>query len=207
MHSDTDRTLALAGIFQAAILTRDVARKGICDAEALRSSTYSLFQFDAPGVPEVFRGEQGVAVGLRTLVNQISQPDQRDLEISKYVVAIVHLSGKLEKDGTALKKLSDALVALKLKSTEFDLPMSAKYLQLGAIYQDHISNIGSQIMIQGEPLHLQNPENAARVRTALLAGIRAAMLWRQCGGRKRHLLLQRRRIVTTARQLLDQPPD
>ncbi len=58
-------------------------------------------------------------------------------------------------------------------------------------------------MIAGEPLHLQNPDNAARIRVALLAGIRAAVLWRQAGGRKWQLLLRRRALGRTSRELID----
>ncbi|MGB5652079.1 MAG: DUF489 family protein, partial [Sedimenticolaceae bacterium] len=59
----------------------------------------------------------------------------------------------------------------------------------------------------GEPLHLQNPDNATRIRVALLAGIRAAVLWRQAGGKKWHLLLHRRAIASRARELVDSNDD
>ncbi len=58
-------------------------------------------------------------------------------------------------------------------------------------------------MVRGEPLHLQNPDNAARIRVALLAGIRAAVLWRQAGGSKWQFLLQRRKTAAKARELVD----
>jgi high frequency lysogenization protein len=58
-------------------------------------------------------------------------------------------------------------------------------------------------MVRGEPLHLQNPDNATRIRVALLAGIRAAVLWRQTGGKKWQLLLRRRAIAASARDLVD----
>ncbi|MGD8349299.1 MAG: DUF489 family protein, partial [Gammaproteobacteria bacterium] len=42
---------------------------------------------------------------------------------------------------------------------------------------------------------------AARVRASLLAGIRAAVLWRQLGGNKWKLLFARKKYVAIARQL------
>jgi high frequency lysogenization protein len=57
-------------------------------------------------------------------------------------------------------------------------------------------------MVQGDPTHLRNPETGARIRAFLLAGIRAALLWRQCGGRRRDLLLRRGRLIAAARELL-----
>ena len=55
----------------------------------------------------------------------------------------------------------------------------------------------------GDPNLLNRPEIAARIRALLLAGVRAAVLWHQCGGRRLQLLLQARRTVNTARALLD----
>jgi high frequency lysogenization protein len=37
----------------------------------------------------------------------------------------------------------------------------------------------------------------------LLSGIRAAVLWRQCGGKKLQLLFSRRRIAVLAREVLE----
>ena len=57
-------------------------------------------------------------------------------------------------------------------------------------------------MVRGEPLHLQNPENVNRIRALLLAAIRSAMLWRQCGGRRLHILLGRKKLWRMADALL-----
>ena len=85
----------------------------------------------------------------------------------------------------------------------FDLGDSVQNEQLADIYQERISMLGPRIMIGGEPLHLQNPDNAARIRVALLAGIRAAVLWRQAGGHKWQLLLRRRAMGRKSRELID----
>ena len=65
---------------------------------------------------------------------------------------------------------------------------------LADIYSTTISTLSPRIMVRGEPLHLQNPENINRIRALLLAGIRSAMLWRQCGGRRLQILLGRKRL-------------
>jgi high frequency lysogenization protein len=58
-------------------------------------------------------------------------------------------------------------------------------------------------MVAGEQNYLQKTETAARVRTLLLAGIRAAVLWRQLGGSKWKLLFARKKYVAVARQLAE----
>jgi high frequency lysogenization protein len=73
--------------------------------------------------------------------------------------------------------------------------------KLAEIYAQTISTLTPRILVNGEHGHLSNPLIAAKVRAALLAGIRAAFLWRQLGGRRWQLLLQRRRIIGAARNL------
>jgi high frequency lysogenization protein len=198
-----DRALAFAGIFQGARLAQDIARSGICDAAAFEASRDSLFEFSPDSVDAVFGGTSGVALGMRTLLKQLERPAQRDLEISRYAIAVLHLADRLRRDDDAMQALYDDLKALERRRTGFELGDSTLHEQFGEIYQTHISTLGPRIMIKGEPLHLQNPDNAARIRVALLAAVRAAVLWRQTGGRKWHVLLRRRAITTALRELID----
>jgi len=202
-YSETDRITALGGIFQAAHLARDIARNGMCDAQVFKASRETLFDFEPESVEAVFGGRQGVADGLRTLIKQLEQPDQRDLEIARYVISLLDLADRLLRSGHSMQTLHDGLTALARKREHFELGDSVQNEQLAQIYQDTISVLGPRIMIRGEPLHLQNPDNATRIRVALLAGIRAAVLWRQAGGKKWQLLLRRRAIAAKACDIVD----
>lgn len=206
-YSDKDRAMALAGVFQAARLARDIARNGVCDAQGFRTSRQTLFDFEPDSVESIFGGISGVGIGLRTMLRQFEQPAERDLETARYVVALIHLGDRLLANADSMRSLHDDLTALQRRTQHFDLAESTTNEQLAAIYQDRISTLGPRIMIRGEPLHLQNSDNAARIRVALLAGIRAAVLWRQAGGKKWQLLLRRRRIAATSRELVDSLPD
>ena len=57
-------------------------------------------------------------------------------------------------------------------------------------------------MVQGNPVYLGQPVVVGEVRATLLAALRSAVLWRQLGGSWWDLLLQRRHLVETARELL-----
>jgi high frequency lysogenization protein len=57
-------------------------------------------------------------------------------------------------------------------------------------------------MVNGEQQYLSNPDNVNRIRALLLAGIRAGVLWHQVGGRRWHILFNRKGLVDTASQLL-----
>lgn len=202
-YSDRDRILALGGIYQAARLVRDLAREGNCDQEALDTSLNTLFIFDTPTVAAVFGSESGVARGLRALVTQLEEPRDRDIEIAQYVISLIHLADKLRSSGQELDAIGDALNNLQRRLDTFELNEQTRDRQLADIYQEHVSSIAPQIMVKGEPLHLQNPDNASRIRSVLLSGVRCAILWRQTGGKKRQLLFSRRKIAQLARDILN----
>jgi high frequency lysogenization protein len=65
-------------------------------------------------------------------------------------------------------------------------------------------------MVQGDPQYLQVGDNAARIRVLLLAGIRACVLWRQAGGNRWRLILNRQALLNEASrqlELLNRPND
>lgn len=202
-YTDLDRTLALAGVFQAARLTRQLGRRGMTDASALSSSQASIFRLNPVDVADVYGGVQGVSMGLRALIDQLDTTQDRDAEISRYAVGVIQLAIKLTKDAAGQEGLGRDISDLEDRRKAFDMDDAAMFAPLADIYQRHISTLTPRIMVKGEPLHLQNPDTAARIRACLLAGIRAAHLWLQCGGSRWQLIFKRRHYVLTARELLN----
>jgi high frequency lysogenization protein len=72
---------------------------------------------------------------------------------------------------------------------------------LAELYQNSISQLRPRIIVMGEQHYLENPANANKIRVLLLAGIRSAWLWRQCGGSRLGFLLNRRKLREEARRL------
>ncbi|MDP5040953.1 MAG: DUF489 family protein, partial [Paraglaciecola sp.] len=75
---------------------------------------------------------------------------------------------------------------------------------LAAIYSDVISPVGRKIQIAGTPALLKRNDNQHKVRACLLAGLRAAVLWRQLGGKRRQILFSRQSILRDAKLVLNQ---
>ncbi|MEK6772160.1 MAG: DUF489 family protein, partial [Pseudomonadota bacterium] len=71
-----DRTLALAGLFQAARLAQTLAREGRADEPAFAASLKSLFSFDAENVAEVYGGIAGVVPGLQLIEEKLNNRGQ-----------------------------------------------------------------------------------------------------------------------------------
>ena len=68
-----DRTLALGGIFQAALLVQKLARRGRADTGPMQASVKSVLVIDAIDTRSVFGGVDGVKVGLLALRDRMGR--------------------------------------------------------------------------------------------------------------------------------------
>ncbi len=200
-----DRTLALAGIFQAAELVRQVARHGVVEDEAYKQSLYSLLQQDAESTEAVYGGLQGVKMGLTALLGRVppkNNAPRRDLEVMGYVIGAIVLERKLIKQPAMLNVLSDGIQTARWLTEHYDLTHPEIVSHFARLYSNTISTFDYRIQVHGESRFLQNAANADRVRALLLAAIRSAVLWRQRGGNRWQFLFSRGKILHMAQQLL-----
>ncbi len=203
-HSQADRTLALAGIYQSVLLVQEVARTGSVPAAQLSSMLETLFRFDASSVVEVYGDASTVKRGLKMLIEQLSGNTQNiDREIIQYGVSLLHLEKLLSKSQPLMNKLARDLEQVQGKMEYFDVSHENIVAALADIYQQDISPIGPKIMVQGEHIHLSQQSNANKIRALLFAGLRSAVLWRQCGGTRLQLLFSRKKYLASAEQILN----
>lgn len=204
-----DRTLALAGIFQAARLAQQLAREGRSDADSLRASIDSILRIDAASTAEVFGSVSGASAGLEILARQLGGGAKPvDFELAHYVLNLMQLAHALERRPDLQETIRLGIQAADTPDGSDEgadhEPMGAPLPlieRLAALYRETISTLSPRIMVNGEPAHLADPRTAATIRAALLAGVRAAVLWRQLGGRRWHLLLARARFAREAQRL------
>lgn len=195
------RVLALAGIFQALSLVRDIARTGDCDHEAMEASLASVFKLEAASAADVFGGNQGVRRGLRVLVEQV-EGDDRDLPLFHMLVSVMKLERSLARRPEINQSLGAALADMQRQLQHFPVIHAAIVARLADLYCNSLSGLRPRVNVVGSPLYLQQPTHAARIRALLLAAVRAAVMWRQLGGRRRHLLFRPQREVMIARGML-----
>ncbi len=202
MSAIEEQALALAGVVQAARLVDQISRTGSYPDEFLQSSINSLFEFDVDSTAAVFGGTAGVKLGLANLVSMLASQDESEGgEMVRYVFSILHLERKFSADRGMLE-----VVRARLEHTQFKSEYFANHVQevchsISGIYQDTISTFKFRIKVTGSMQQLQNPNNADMIRALLLAGIRSAVLWRQLGGRRWKLPLQRKKLLRAAQQL------
>lgn len=197
-----NQTLALAGIFQGAFLARNLATFGRCDEDQLRVSLESILMLDVASVTAVYGGAAvNLRKGLRVLREQLRPSGQaRDLDISRYCAAMIQLADNVIKNTETTGKLQQELT--RLQTLEFDVLDPTMINALANTYRTCISQLSPRIMVNGQPEFLNNDLIAAKIRAALLSGLRSAVLWRQCGGSKLGLLISRGRYLHKADQLL-----
>ena len=74
--------------------------------------------------------------------------------------------------------------------------------QLAHIYKDTISTYPTKVQVTGNSQYLQQAANQSKIRALLLSAIRSAVLWNQVGGKKRHFLFSKAKIIDTAKAFL-----
>jgi len=208
-RSFSDLVLALAGLFQSAKLVQQLAREGRTDNDAFRTSIESILRIDAPDVAGVYGGHAGLRIGLDLLRTRLSgSSSPADVEMARYVVALMQLEGMLRHRPALLEAVRQGIDTAQeqMKFFESSAPVEGPHPKLveklAELYTQTLSTLTPRIMVSGEHGHLNNPVIAAKVRAALLAGIRSAVLWRQIGGRRWQLLFSRGKIARTAAELL-----
>jgi high frequency lysogenization protein len=200
------QTLALAGLYQAARLVQQTARGRIRDAAATRTSIGSIFMTSPASVDDVYDGTAGLVTGLALLREQLGNGNSgRDPELTGYVITVMHLERKLSRQPALLEMIARGIDALRNDETYGPGPTPDIIAALAEIYTDTISTLTPRIMVQGEPAILDSPESRDMIRALLLAGMRAAVLWRQCGGGRIRLLFGRKALLQHAQTLAHTP--
>lgn len=198
--------LTLAAISQAIQQVQKVAWKGqMDDAEAL-PLIKSIFALTPDSVIELYGGSASLTSGLRILRSQLNASgEERNPEFGRYMANIFTIQKQFMKRADVQEILSSRIEHSRRLLDYDDMMSSNMMATLADCYSQSISNLPLRIQVQGNPHILQNKLNQDKIRALLLAAVRAAVLWRQVGGKKRQFLFNRKQIGDTANQLLTQP--
>lgn len=199
----TDRTLALAGIFQCATQVAQVARRGIVDTASFETCIHSVFITDPQETADVYGSRAALRSGLHAMIQQIEGRQPLDPDITRYALAMLVLERKLAKRSDLLDTISKGIQNAQRQADHFQSYVHDSVIaNLAETYSKSISTLTPRIMVKGENNYLQEQANADKVRALLLAGIRSAVLWSQCGGSRWQLLLRRRAYLEEAKRQL-----
>jgi len=199
-----DRCTALAGIFQAARLVQQTSRAEKRDAAATTASIYSIFNTDPETVADVYGNPAALLTGLGALKNQLdNNAGRRDMELTGYVITLMHLERKLSRRPDLMNTISTGIDKLKAQTAGHDPEQATIIAGLADIYRETASTLQPRIMVKGDESVLSNSSSQNMIRALLLAGIRATVLWSQCGGSRIKLIFQRKALLECCSRMLE----
>ncbi|TWC28828.1 high frequency lysogenization protein [Pseudomonas sp. SJZ079] len=204
MTPTQEQLVALAAVFESAVLVDKLARTGQIGEADLTCMLGSLLVRDPQNTLDVYGGDDlNLRDGYRALVSSLERdPASLQREPLRYALALLALERQLSKRDDMLQVMGKRLDQIQQQVEHFGPIHENVVASCGSLYQDTISTFRQRIQVQGDMRHLQQPSNASKIRALLLAGIRAARLWRQLGGHRWQLVLSRGKLLKELYPLL-----
>lgn len=204
MTPTQEQLVALAAVFESAVLVDKLARTGQIGEADLACMLGSLLVRDPQNTLDVYGGDDlNLRDGYRALVSSLERdPASLQREPLRYALALLALERQLSKRDDMLQVMGKRLDQIQQQVEHFGPIHENVVASCGSLYQDTISTFRQRIQVQGDMRHLQQPSNASKIRALLLAGIRAARLWRQLGGHRWQLVLSRGKLLKELYPLL-----
>ena len=198
-----ERTLALAGVFQATELVRQAAHHGTWSGYAASSCLHSLFQLESESTAEIYGGVAKMRLGVETML-AVLQGDNDHSDSLRYAVGLLQIEKKFRRSGKLQAEVGNRLADIANDGVELD-QHEREDLQahdISGLYSDTISKLSPRIVVNGKPQYLKNDRTVDWVRTLLMAGLRSATLWNQLGGGRFELMFGRKKMISEAESLL-----
>lgn len=203
MNQIEQQVTTLAAITQVATLVDKLARTGEVPSSEYELLLQAVFVQSPQRFEDVYNHDKNeLSIGLKNLAIILGQGNTRiSPDIARYTLSLLHLENKLRKQPKMLNDLGEGIQRASRQVEHFGMMHENTIGNIADLYKETLSQLSFRIQVTGNPVHLQNPKVANKVRTLLLAGIRAAILWHQCGGRRWHLLIKRKNYVKTIAKL------
>ena len=200
-NREKEQTIALSAIFQAAELVSILAKTGQVDNDSLKPLVESLLVINTDTTEDIYGGKwdysSNLALG-RKISRQALGKERSSVnpDTLRYALSLIHLENKLSKTPEMLSTIGQKISQIEQKKSHYDSVLHENMLaSISGMYQDTLSKLSFRIQVHGDSRFLQQPQVANQVRTILMAGIRATMLWRQLGGKRWHLIFKRKALL------------
>ena len=197
---------ALATVFQSAALVEDAALGRSLEPTQLRPLLEAVLIVDAPSVDGIYGATRSLTLGLRALETQLSPGARPTGEVLRYVFAMLRLAHQFQRALALQQEMDKRLARLQAQRAHFPVDHETLIEAFAETYSATLATLPRRIEVRGQRGALSQPRTAALIRACLLAGVRGAILFFQLGGRRRHLFLQRRRLVGAAQALCEELP-
>ncbi len=182
-----EQTIALAGLYQSCQVVSDIAWNGEYKENNLIPLINCIMQIDASNTENIYIDISKLEAGLLYFRKQIvGDIFTRSSETRRYIASLHQLADNLMSDKNCIHNIQTLLKDLNLNSES--IAIDDKVTELSNIYKKTLSTFEPRIVVNGENKYLIDHMHASRIRTALFAGVRSVILWKQLGGSKLKLL-------------------
>lgn len=204
MTKQQEQLIALAAVFTAAAQVDKIAKTGQADEAVVECLINSLTITNPETTLDVYGGDDYELIeGYRFLSNFLGRSTGFSKESIRYALSLILLERKLSANTNMLNTIGQRLTQISSQIQHFGVLHDNVIAACGGLYEDTISTFNHRIQVMGDARYLQQPNAAAKIRTLLLTGIRSAMLWRQLGGKRWHLLFRRKKLLNDLTQRIN----
>lgn len=196
MTSRRSQTIALSAMCQSALMIQQVSKGTILDKDSLMCLFKGIISMEPQSVFDVYGSIEELTDGAKLVQHQLSgNATKKDVEVTRYLAGIMSISKKLLKNPAALSTLKEKLDEVQRRLSHFELDDPSIIQNFAECYSEVISPLGQKIQVIGNPTLLQQTSIQHKVRALLLSAVRAAVLWRQMGGKRRDFIFNRKTVL------------
>ena len=200
-YNFSDSVIALAGICQAISCVKDISKDGQADQVDVEVMLESLLITESDSTESIYNSHKYLTTGFNILIDLLSGP-KTDADLSRYLVSVLSLQKRFSNDSNMQKVMASRITQAK-RMYEYQEKIDQDLIeQLAHVYKDTISTYPTKVQVTGNSQYLQQAANQSKIRALLLSAIRSAVLWHQVGGKKRHFLFSKAKIIDTAKAFL-----
>ena len=206
-----EQALALAAVFQSCELVAQLAHNGDIAPASLELCMSALLNQNPESIEDIYGSEKNLAIGIASIKalmggsntepsaqekeqEQELKQEQRP-EVMRYVISILYLARKVLGNKKMLNSIGGGIENAARQAKHFSPTHNNVCGNIASLYQDTVSTMRLRIQVSGSGLYLQQPAIAQRIRCLLFSAIRSAFLWQQLGGKRTHLMLQRKTLA------------
>ena len=193
-----DQAMALAAVFQACHLVDQLANTGEASTEKMKVCISALLNQDPESIVDLYGSENNLETGAGAMTLLLNEPKGSELFSSiilVYGLSILSIERQLNSRPVLLKNIAEGIDNASRQAEHFSVIHDNVFANIASLYQTTISTLRNRIQVKGNPIYLQQPGVAERIRCLLFAAVRSAFLWRQLGGKRYHLVLYRKALT------------
>ena len=155
----------------------------------------TLLNQNPASVLDLYDSTDNLELGINSLRTMLNDRTKGSANVMRYVIGIMYLSRRLINNSEKISQVASGITQAQQQAEHFSPSHDNVIANIAGLYTETVSTMQGRIQVSGDPLYLTQAAIAQRVRCLLFSGIRSAFLWHQVGGKRSHLLLQRKGLM------------